>query len=96
MIKTLLLFVAMLLYIAVSVQADEVTTADGNGADTYLSNDEQSAPRFSPDSCHGDEGIMKLRNLLGVRLKIPYLRFDISSVKTPGSEIDSAKIALWP
>jgi hypothetical protein len=95
MIKLLLLFVAILLFTSVNAQPIEVTTADGYGADTYLSNDEQR-DWTSPDSCHGDEATMKLRNLPGVRLKIPYLRFDISSIKSPGVEIDSAKIVLWP
>ena len=85
----------MLLFIAVSVQATEITTADGNGADTFLSNDDQRA-WFHADSCHGDEESMKLRNLEGQRMKIAYMRFDISSVKTPGTQIDSAKIGLWP
>lgn len=97
MIKLLLLFVAVLLFTTANAQPFEVTTADGFGADTYLSNDEQSAPRYYPDSTHGDEATMKLRNLPSApRLKIPYLRFDISSIKTSGIEIDSAKIALWP
>ncbi len=95
MIRLLLLFVAILLFTAANAQPIEVTTADGFGADTYLSNDEQRV-WTSPDSCHGDEETMKLRNYPGVRLKIPYLRFDIGSIKSPGVEIDSAKIALWP
>jgi hypothetical protein len=97
MFKTLLLFFATLLFIAVSIQGQsiEITTTDDYGADTYLTNDEQR-DWSHPDSCHGDEETMKLRNYPGTRLKIPYLRFDISSIKTPGIKIDSAKIALWP
>lgn len=97
MIRLLLLFVAILLFTAANAQTFEVTTADGYGADTYLSNDTQSEPNYYPDSTHGDEEVMNLRNHpTGPRLKIPYLRFDISSVKSPDIEIDSAKIALWP
>ena len=95
MIKISLLFVAMLLFTAVNAQTLEVTTADGNGADTYLSNDTQ-APRFSADSSHGDEASMKFRNLEGVRQKFAYFRFDVSSVKTPETQIESAMIGLWP
>ena len=96
MIRLLLLFIAVLLFTTANAQPFEVTTADGFGADTYLSNDSQNEPQYYPDSTHGDETTMKLRNWDNVRLKIPYMRFDISSVKSPGIEIDSAKIALWP
>jgi len=95
MMKKALMFFIILLCTAIGAQAAEVLTLNGNGADTYLSNDDQR-PNFSADTSHGGEEVCKLRNLEGVRLKIPYIRFDISSMKSPGTEVDSAKIALWP
>lgn len=95
MMKKVLMFLVVLLCTSIGVRAAEVLTLDGNGADTYLSNDDQR-PNFSADTTHGGEEVCKLRNLEGVRLKIPYIRFDISSFKSPGTEVDSAKIALWP
>jgi hypothetical protein len=72
---------AMLLSAASSVQALTITTAKGKGADTYLSNDEQSG-NYGPNSVHGTEDAFEVRNVAGVRLKIGYVRFDISDVNS--------------
>lgn len=79
MFKISLLFVAMLLFTVAGAQTFEVTTADGNGAETFLSNDEQG-DWASPDSAHGDWDDVKVRNYPGTRMKLAYVRFDKSSV----------------
>jgi hypothetical protein len=56
-----------------------ITTAIGNGADTYLSNDGQSG-NYGPNSIHGMDGGIEIRNYANTRLKIAYLRFDISDI----------------
>ncbi len=54
-----------------------VTTADGMGADTYLTNDDQE----SATSTHGtDIRIRAFRQLLGTRSKTGYIRFDLNGV----------------
>ena len=74
----------VLLSVASSVQAlTEITTANGNGADTFLSNDGQTGSGGSdgaPTAVHGTEGAMAVRNFEGTRQKIGYVRFDISNV----------------
>jgi hypothetical protein len=64
-----------------SVQAlVTVTTADGNGADTYLSNDGQGG-NYGPDSMHGsDQSLRAFRQLVGVRSKAGYIRFDLNNI----------------
>jgi hypothetical protein len=69
----------VLLSIVSSVQALTITTAKGNGADTYLSNDGQEG-NYDPNSVHGKEGALEVRNAAGIRLKIGYIRFDITDV----------------
>ena len=72
---------ALLLGTASSVQAlVTVTTEDGNGADTYLSNDGQGG-NYGPDSVHGTDGSLRaFRQLVGVRSKAAYIRFDLSNI----------------
>jgi hypothetical protein len=53
-----------------------VTTADGNGADTYLSNDSSSGP----GDAHGDSDVFELRSITDSRARIGMLRFDLSDV----------------
>jgi hypothetical protein len=55
------------------------TTAFGNGADTYLSNDGQSTNE-GPDGTHGGNTTMLIRNFAGTRMKMAYVRFDLSGV----------------
>ncbi|HHY84477.1 MAG TPA: hypothetical protein GYA07_02915 [Verrucomicrobia bacterium] len=53
-----------------------VTTATGNGADTYLSNDGQDG-NSGPDVIHGAEGDITVRTVgPNTRLKIGYIRFE--------------------
>ena len=78
---TYLVCFALLFGAASSVQAlVTVTTADGNGADTYLSNDGQGG-NYGPDSVHGTDGSLRaFRQLAGVRSKAGFIRFDLSTV----------------
>ncbi|MCJ7728719.1 MAG: DNRLRE domain-containing protein, partial [Sedimentisphaerales bacterium] len=74
----------LLLSAASSVQArTTATTADGNGADTYLSNDNQTGSGGSngaPTATHGTEGSFAVRRNDGTRQRIGYIRFDISGI----------------
>ncbi len=53
-----------------------ITTADGNGADTYLINDQGPGTGVA----QGGSDFMELRQLPDVRTRIPYFRFDLSGV----------------
>ncbi len=79
--KTIYILMTMLLVTTSIVQAEVVlTTADGNGADTYLANDGQSGD-FGPDSIHGaDTSLRAFRQLASTRSKTGYIRFDLSDV----------------
>jgi len=75
-----LISVTLLLSVVSGVQALTITTAEGNGADTYLANDGQSGD-YSPDSVHGaDVSIKAFRQLADTRSKTGYIRFDLSNV----------------
>ena len=53
--KLLYLIPLMMFVLTCTVQAEVVvTTATGNGADTYLSNDGQGG-NYGPDSVHGED-----------------------------------------
>ncbi|MGN6370586.1 MAG: CBM96 family carbohydrate-binding protein [Phycisphaerae bacterium] len=56
-----------------------VTTATGNGADTYVTNDQKNAPT----EALGNAKLVEVRQLSGdpSRVRIAYLRFDLSSVQ---------------
>ncbi|MBN2213658.1 MAG: T9SS type A sorting domain-containing protein [Bacteroidales bacterium] len=80
-LQSILVFLfALLITTSVSAQNDTLKTSFGEGADTYVSNDEQSTdppPDGSgPASIHGTEEYLKIRNH-EVRQKIVYLKFDI-------------------
>ncbi len=59
-----------------------VTTADGNGADGWISNDNQSSSYWS-NTIHNTTGMQSRYNGGGSRFRATYLRFDISSVTGP-------------
>lgn len=80
-------FCATATFLAAEASAVTITTADGNGADTYLTNDGNS----SGTTPHGTEGAMEFRDLVGVRFRALYMRFDISSVSGP---IQDAQITI--
>lgn len=83
---------ALLMGLALVNQASAaamVSTADGNGADTYLSNDSQNASQ-GPDMAHGADTAMSLRKLPDTRAKLPMIRFDISTLDA----ISGAKLTI--
>lgn len=65
----------------------QISTAVGNGADTYVSNDGSSGP----NATHGTEGAMNLREWDTVRMRHLYIRFDISGVQ---GDLSGATITL--
>jgi hypothetical protein len=74
--------VAAVLVAAGSASALSITTAVGNGADTYLANDSQSGIGTNgPDTTHGAEIRMRaFRQLADTRSKTGYIRFDITGI----------------
>jgi hypothetical protein len=76
--KILLAAVVLVLFWGISAQAVTVTTADSNGADTFLSNDSQSGG--GPDVVHGAENSLAIRRYDGTRQKIGYIRFDLTGI----------------
>lgn len=66
----------LLLAVCISIaQAGiEITTAVGNGADTFVGNDSNKGP----NSNYGGSGTIDIRNNANVRAHIGYIRFDIS------------------
>jgi len=64
-----------------------VTTADGNGADTALSNDSNRGP----DVVWGAYTTLEIRNYPAVRFKCLLLRFDLAGV--PG-EVTSGSLSI--
>ena len=81
----LFLFVAM----SVSVlRAMTITTAEGNGADTYVGNDSNKGP----DKNYGASSTLDIRINPGVRAHIGYVRFDISGATGDRS---SAQLQLY-
>ena len=79
--KLVLLAVLLVLISVVAVQAEIViTTENGNGADTYLSNDNQGA-EYGPDINHGSDTTLKaFRQYADTRSKAAFIRFDISNI----------------
>lgn len=76
----LLISVVLALSFGISAQAVTVTTADGSGADTYLSNDSKAGPGTN----HGSETKIRFcRQLPDTRSKIGYIRFDLTGVSVP-------------
>lgn len=90
-LKFVVLF--FLLVFATTAQADWVQTTVGSGADTTISNDDQSYPAWDANSTHGGDTDVKVRTLDGVRLKIAYLRFDITD-NTQFDSVSGARLGL--
>jgi hypothetical protein len=71
-----------------AVQAQvTVTTADGNGADTYVSNDSNSGPT----DAHGDSDVFELRAITDSRARVGMLRFDLSEI---GGDMTGATLSF--
>lgn len=89
---------AGLLLGAATASAGTLTTADGNGADTFASNDSSSGPMVA----HGGEVTFNVRSLVtitssgpplfeniitGTRARVGVLRFDVSQPNTPTQNV---------
>jgi hypothetical protein len=78
--KLLLIIVTLLLVSANAQAVTVVTTENGSGADTYLTNDSQQGPTVNT----GAEVRMRaFRQLANSRTKTGYIRFDITGVSEP-------------
>ena len=83
--------IVMLLIAASTVQAEMVfSTAVGNGADTGLENDGQSGSH-GPDSVHGTDTALDVRNYEAVRQKFICIRFDITGI---AGDLSGATLSL--
>jgi hypothetical protein len=71
-----------------SANTAEVTTAVGNGANTYLIND--TGPNAGAPQ--GSAAELELRNYSGVRMRMPLLRFDLSAYE--GDTITGASLSI--
>lgn len=79
---------ATLLIAASNVQAlTAVTTADGNGADTYLTNDTKN----DGNSVYGTSASFEVRSYDGIRQRIGYIRFDLTGVT---GDVNGATLSL--
>lgn len=79
-IQLIYLSTVVLLSMVNSVQVrTAITTANGNGADTYLSNDGQLG-NYGPTSTHGADTSLAVRRYDGTRQKLLYVRFDLTGV----------------
>jgi hypothetical protein len=65
-----------------------ITTADGNGADTYIGNDVDSRP----GQIHGDEDTISVRRNVDARIRIAWLRFDLTGI---AGDLSSATLSLY-
>jgi hypothetical protein len=70
----LVAFGATVAFAATSFGQAIITTAHGNGADTYLSNDANAGPTV----IHGGAGAMNVRAITNSRARTMLLRFDVS------------------
>ena len=76
--KLLLIIVTLLLVSANAQAVTVITTEDGSGADTYVSNDSQQGPTTNM----GAEVRMRaFRQAVDSRSKIGYIRFDLTGVE---------------
>lgn len=88
--KNLLPIMIIVCTLGLAVHAEmTVSTADGNGADTFVGNDSNKGP----DSNYGGGSTMDIRDYTNVRAHIGYVRFDISSV-TSGN-LTEAQLQLY-
>ncbi|MBP8606122.1 MAG: DNRLRE domain-containing protein [Phycisphaerae bacterium] len=70
------------IWLGTGVEALLITTADGNGADGWISNDNQSSSYWS-NTVHNTTGMQARYNGGGSRFRATFMRFDISSVSGP-------------
>jgi hypothetical protein len=79
---------ATLLIIAGGAQALTITTEDGNGADTYLTNDGQQDPNTNTST---EARIRAFRQLADTRSKTGYIRFDLTDA---GGDMSGATLTF--
>ncbi len=77
---------------AAQATAVSVTTAVGNGADTYLINDGGTSSTVFAGAGQGGAAEMELRNYAGIRMRMPFLRFDLSAYQ--GDTISNASLSV--
>lgn len=87
--KTLFMVMAVCVLGLVAQAETIVTTADGNGADTFLGNDSNK----SATNNYGGANDMDLRNYTNTRSHIGYARWDITSIG--GMDPTGAQLRLW-
>jgi hypothetical protein len=83
-----ILLVLLSVLLASSAQAILVTTADGNGADTFVGNDSNKGPNNN----YGGSSTIDIRNYSGVRAHIGYVRFDLSGLT---GDLSGAQLQLY-
>lgn len=97
--KPYILAMILVCMLGLVVQAErEISTADGDGADTWLQNDQSGQ-----DNTNGSESRLQLRKHSAPRCRIPFFRFDISSVsglrgallQVDSQEKDTSASVVW-
>ena len=88
--KVLLIVMVMCLFGLVAQAEMSVSTADGDGADTFIGNDTANKP---PTNNYGGGNDMDIRNLLDTRAHIGYFRLDITDLG--GIDPTGAQLKLW-
>ena len=79
--KILLAAIVLVAFLEVSAQSVTViTTEDGNGADTYLTNDSQQGPDTNTSA---EVRMRAFRQLADTRSKTGYIRFDLTGAAEP-------------
>ncbi|HOQ04563.1 MAG TPA: DNRLRE domain-containing protein [Anaerohalosphaeraceae bacterium] len=82
--------IVLLCMVGLSARADMiVSTADGNGADTFVGNDSNKGPNNN----YGASTTLDIRNYTNVRAHIGYVRFDITSIG--GVDPTGARLQLF-
>jgi hypothetical protein len=76
MFSRILAALVLVVVLGVSAQAVTVTTAVGNGADTYLTNDSKN----DGNSVYGTGKGIEIRDYANTRQRIAYLRFDLTGI----------------
>ena len=78
-----------ILFVGNLTAAIEISTADGTGADTFLSNDSN----VGPTTTRGGVTILNMRRFDGTRSKQPLFRFDINALPA-GVDLTEATISF--
>lgn len=88
--KRVWLCIVLLCVLGLIAQAETVvTTADGNGADTFIGNDTNKPDTYN----YGESEDMDIRYLIDTRSHIGYVRWDITSIG--GMDPTGAQLRFW-